>query len=180
MKKIVIIALAFLIPASVAATPTLNFYFADHPGPKAIDIPGPMAELDAFIFGEGLDCYFTGCEFAVTYPAGVFPIEEEYFGNLSMGNTTGGLSLTFWPPLDGWTPGYNAMARVRLLFTGDCNTLGRDLRIEIGPHPISGELRGTCWPDNVLFDITGTTSILCPEAIANGSESWGVVKSLYK
>ena len=55
-----------------------------------------------------------------------------------------------------------------------------DYPIVIGPHPGSGELWGTFYPDNETFPIIGLTSTLCPEFVGVESTSWGAIKSLYR
>ncbi len=50
----------------------------------------------------------------------------------------------------------------------------------IGPHPDSGEIRGTFAPENELFPIVGLTSIICPELVGTQEESWGAIESLYR
>ena len=50
----------------------------------------------------------------------------------------------------------------------------------IGPHPDSGEIRGTFAPENELFPIVGLTSIICPDLVGTQEENWGAIKSLYR
>jgi len=55
-----------------------------------------------------------------------------------------------------------------------------DFPLVMGPHPETGFLRATYYPNNYYFYPVGLTSILCPVETATEEESWGAIKSLYR
>ena len=186
--KIALITLAALIPAALSAAPTMGVFFDNPPTRLYITPPQQFSLFQAYVFGEGIDCFMNAAEFAMAIPEGLlmtaFSVPQ---GSLTLGDPVTGISITYWPPMDGWTPGYNVLCTIEFLFVGDncwCpyNGATMDLPIRIVPHPGSGRVLGLCWPQDFLFDFVGLCSILCPSTICMGVEgtSWGAIKSLYR
>jgi hypothetical protein len=100
---------------------------------------------------------------------------------VNLGDPLIGVSITYWPPLDGWNPGYNLLCVLHFLAVDKCLQCGGtliDVPIQIVPHPDTGMISGTCWPDNELFQFIGLTAIICPFGTATEESSWGAVKSM--
>lgn len=186
MKRVLLtLAVALLIPGMLGAA-TMGVYF-DGPGQMTYTPAGPFSFFDVYIYLHAADYYVTAVEYALvtpldpthtffSYNAGLI----EYPDNMSItdGDPFGGHSIAFWPPLNGYSPGYNMLVTLRECFiTGTC---WPDYPLVIGPNPASGELRGTFMGENEFFPIVGLTSFLCPEEIAVEQTSWGAIKSLFE
>ncbi|MBN1885417.1 MAG: hypothetical protein JW876_07845 [Candidatus Krumholzibacteriota bacterium] len=180
MRHAIAFLLVLLVPAAILADPAIGFFFDAEASVNTLDDPLPMVAMDGYVFAVGFECYVTAAEFKVTYPAAMIWTGEEFTASLSMGQTTSGVSLSFWPPLNGWVPGYNLMATVHFILTGDCDAIGNDVPIVVGPHPDTGLVQAAMWPDNVLFDAVGLTATICPSSIGVEEESWGAIKSMLK
>lgn len=191
MKRVLLaITLALLIPGTMNAA-TMGVYFDYQPPGQMSYTPAPFAYFDMFLYlhNAGVD-FITAVEYQLQTPAdpshvffGIHPTVV-YPDNMSvsLGDPFVGHSMSYWPPLDGNSPGYNLMCTIQGVIFEPCYPVGilADYPVVIGPNPGSDELRGTFWPDNEFFDIIGLTSILCPVENAVEDTSWGAIKSLYK
>lgn len=189
MKKLLLaLALVLLIPGAASAV-TLGCYFGYEPVSMAYS-PTPFSFFDVFLFLHGADYYVTAAEYQLLTPHdpthALFSITDVTYPDnmvVTLGDPFAGHSIAYWPPLNGFVPGYNLLVAFRCVTFAPCGGGGGgliDYPIVIGPNPGSGELRGTFLPDNEFFSIRGLTSILCPEQIGTQEESWGAIKSLYR
>jgi hypothetical protein len=167
----------------------MGVYFSYTPNTMAYS-PSPFSFFDAYVYIHQADVYFTAIEYQLLTPSdpthALLQINSvEYPDNMSvqMGDPFAGHSITYWPPSNGYVPGYNLVVKYSLFTTVACWDEGgglMDYPLVIGPHPDSGELRGTYYPDNLFFPIVGLTSILCPFEYATEETTWGAIKSQYK
>lgn len=184
MKAIIIAALVLLIPASILAQPTLGIFFTY----EAFDIyysPSSANEqFDGYLYAHNVDCYLTAAEFqlVIGHPSIWLGSYDLIPGWINLGTPEDGISISGWPPLDGWTPGYNLLGVFHFLATEYCECFGggtlAEVPIQIVPHPDTGIISGTCWPDNDLFAFVGLTSVICPVGTATEESSWGAIKSM--
>lgn len=185
MRAAAIATLILLLPAALFAG-TVGMYFTYTPNQMYYN-PAPFEPFTGYVYGHGLNCYVNAFEFKLVLPAGIitqgFVIPE---GSLTLGDLATGLSITYWPPLNGVDPGYNLLCTVNLLAlpNGACACLGGALTnglVCIGPTNDSGALlpRESCWPENNLVEVTGLTSMLCVDQVATQNASWGAIKSLF-
>ncbi len=185
--RAVAIALILLLPAALSAGPIMGLFF-DSPPTLLYETPQPFEQFPGYVFGEGISCYLDAAEFMVTMPQGLvimsYSVPE---GSLTLGAPQSGVSITYWPPQDGWNPGYNLLCTLHFLYVGDrcwCPYGGpaMDLVARIVPHPASGGILGSCYPENNLIAFTGLYSVICASTLCWGTEStsWGSIKSLYK
>ena len=189
MKRVLLsLAVTLLIPGMLSAA-TMGVYFGYMPG-SMVYHPSPFSLFDAYLYLHNADYYMTAVEYQLVTPNdlghALFTITTiDYPDNMSIniGDPFSGHSIAYWPPLNGYMPGYNLMCKYTCMTSDYCFDEGGVLlnyQLVIGPHPESGELRGTYFPDNLFFDITGLTSLLCPEPDDVEEESWGVIKSMYR
>jgi hypothetical protein len=182
MRAAILAMLILLLPAALFAGPTMGVYFGYTPSQMTYS-PMPFEQFNAYIFGHGSACYLTGAEFQVALPPGIVQISVAYpVGSLNLGDPANGVAISYWPPMDGWNPGYNLLCTVTLLATNSCPATGgtlQDAPVVILPNPGSGRIDGSCFPENNLFDFTGLTSIICPLQIGTQEKSWGAIKSLF-
>ena len=191
MKRVLLLlVIALLIPGMLWATATMGVFFGYTPGLMAMS-PPPFTEFDAYLYLHHADYYVTAIEYSLITPDDPghawFSISSvTYPDNKSIhdGDPFSGHSIAYWPPLNGYMPGYNLLCSYKCYTFEPCWSEGGamiDYEIVVGPHPDSGYLRGTFTPDNEFFDIIGLTSVLCPEVpVAVGDESWGAIKSVYR
>ena len=180
MRHATALLLVLLMPIAAFAEPAIGFFFDLDASVSTLADPAPMVAMDGYVFAKDFGCYITAAEFKVDYPPTLIWTGEEYTSSLSMGQTTSGVSLSWWPPMDGWNPGYNLLVTVHFILTGDCEAMGSDLPIAVSPHPATGLIQGAMWPDNVLFEAVGLNATICPSSIGVEEESWGAIKSMLK
>lgn len=161
----------------MAATPTLGIWFSGvlHYTPVA-----PMTPFNAYLYLVQDSYFVTAVEYQLLMDPNVILGGVSYPANfaLEMGDPLTGHAITFWPPMTGYPDGYDLLATYTLYAKLDCAEMP-DAPLTIGPHPDSGELRGTYSPDNEMFSIIGLTSWIClTEGVANDDTSWGAIKSL--
>ena len=186
MKRVLLtVAVALLIPGLLSAAPiTMGVYFGG--GYQLSANPLALTPFQAQLYIVQSEFFVTAVEYQLVIPDGNFVITGvSYPANFSveLGDPMTGHSITFWPPMTGYPNGYDLLATYDCLTLDECVANGGSLHnypIIVGPHPVSGELRGTYSPDNDFFPIIGLTSYLCAEPFANETESWGAIKSLYR
>jgi hypothetical protein len=183
MKAAIIATMILLLPAALFAGPTMGIYFTYNAGQMHY---GPMTNemFTAYVYAQGTACYLNAAEFEVCYPPGILEIGWEVPpGSLTLGDSPDtGISITYWPPMDGWNPGYNLLCTLKLFAATGClgvdGTL-LDAPIKIVMHHDTGLIQGSCWPENYLFEYTGLTSIICPCQYGVKETNWGAIKSLF-
>lgn len=191
MKKVLLIAVMLLMPAALTAQiATMGVFFDLIPGSMA-DYPTPWpVTFDVYVYIHNADVYVTAVEYQLQTPTDLGHAQyqissvgypERY--SVSLGGPFSGHSITYWPPLDGYSPGYNMICKITGFTTEPCWKNGGtlvDYLLVVGPHPASGLVRGTYYPANLPFSITGRTSIMCPleDPVATEEESWGAIKAM--
>lgn len=191
-RALLILAVALLIPGVLSAQDALIGVYFDVPPDAAPETmhhyPTGGASFTGYLYSLNAAYYITGIEYQLLTPTDPTHVAIYLFetvlppsASLTIGDPFAGHAITFWPPLNGYMPGYNLMATYTFYAAVDCYTgVLQDYPIVVGPNPDSGELRGTYSPDNDYFHPIGLTSILCPVETANREESWGAIKSLYR
>jgi hypothetical protein len=183
MKAFLIAALVLLIPAVIAAQPTMGVYFTYAPFDIYYSPSVPGESFDGYVYGHNIDCYLSACEFqlVIGHSSILLTGFDLLPGSVNLGLPLDGISISYWPPLDGWNPGYNLLCTFHFAALDVCDEFGGSLvnvPIQIGPHPDTGEIRGTCWPDQNIFQFIGLRSIICPFGTATEEQSWGAIKSM--
>ena len=185
MKIFFIGALVLLVPAAALTQPTMGVFFTYAPGNIYYSImDGPPHLFDGYVYAHNLYCHLLSCEFqlVIENPAIMVQSTEYLQDSASIGEPTAGVSISYWPPLDGWSPGYNLLCILHLIAIDRCTSCGGtlvDVSIIISPHPDSGEILGTRWPTTDTFQFIGLTSIVCPGGAATNEPSWGAIKCMF-
>ncbi len=191
MKRVLLsLVIALLIPGMLVAEATMGIYFGYTPGSMAMSPPS-FAEFDAYLYLRHADYYVTAIEYSLITPDDPghawFTITEVTYPDgktIHEGDPFSGHSIAYWPPLNGYVPGYTLLCSYKCFILEPCWNEGGamiDYDIVVGPHPDSGCLRGTFAPDNEVFDIVGSTSVIYPEEpVAVGDEGWSAMKSMYR
>jgi len=186
MKRLLLgFFLAIFASTSVAGA-TLGLYFDFWPGKMDYN-PPPTSFFDVYLYLHGSSYYVTALEYQLTTPLepahGLFAIIETEIAPeavVELGSPWEGHSIAFWPPLNGYVPGYNMICKYKCMTFAPCGIGIVDYPIVVGPHPASGQLWGTFYPDNETFPIIGLTSILCPEYYGVKEASWSAIRSLFE
>jgi hypothetical protein len=186
MKRLLLAFFLVLFASTSLTAATLGIYFDFWPGAMAY-APMPASFFDVYLYLHASNYYVTALEYQITTPldpahaffviAEVHPADEVV---VTLGTPWEGHSIAFWPPLDGYTPGYNMICKYKCISLAPCLDVIVDYPIVVGPHPGSGQLWGTFYPNNEMFPIIGLTSILCPYQIGVENTNWGAIKNLYR
>ena len=186
MKRLLFTLFIVLFASTSLAAATMGLYFDLWPGKMAY-APPPTSFFDVYLYLHASNYYVTALEYQITTPHdpghALFVILETEVSKASvvqLGAPWSGHSIAFWPPMDGYTPGYNMICKYKCMTLGACGVIITDYPVVVGPHPESGELWGTFYPNNDTFPIIGLTSTLCPEWIGVENTNWGAIKSLYR
>jgi hypothetical protein len=206
MKRVLLaIAVALLLPGIVSAEPTMGLYFdtipyAMHAYPPAYTGDPATTSFRAWLYMHHADAYVTAVEYALICP------EDPYYGSthppgpplnliiinyyypdamsITNGTAFAGHSIAFWPPLNGYMPGYNVLCWYDMgipgCWNGEPSGPLADYGIVVGPSPESGAIQYTDYPDYYKYPAIGPRSTLCPEVDAVEDASWGAIKSLVK
>jgi hypothetical protein len=180
MKRVLLtVAVALLIPGLLmAADATMGVYFNG----LLHTTPTPFVPFNGYLFLVQSDYFVTAVEYQLVISNPNFIITgTSYPSNFSIenGDPLSGHSIAFWPPMTAYPDGMDLLATYSCMTLADCSMMP-NTTLTVGPHPVSGELRGTYSPDNELFPIVGLTSFICPDGVANEDASWGAIKSLYE
>jgi hypothetical protein len=171
-----------LLPAALFAGPTMGVYFTYSPTQMHYS-PMPFEQFYGYMYAHHTECYLNAAEYQLVIPPGVVLMGWTLpAGSLELGGPLAGHSIAYWPPMDGWNPGYNLLCTYLFMAISSCPATGGtilDAPIRIVPHPDTGLIQGSCWPENYLFEYTGLTSILCPELYSVQETNWGAIKSLF-
>lgn len=184
MRAAIIAIMILMLPAALFAG-QVGVFFTYTPNQMWFS-PAPFEEFVGYVYGHSLPCYVQAIEFAVELPPGIeldgWTLPPE--GILQIGNPLTGIAIAYWPPLNGFYPGYNLLLKIYLFAdqAGACLWKGGSLvnaPLRILPNPESGHCQVACYPDATLMEVTGLTSIICPDQIATEESSWGAIKSLF-
>jgi hypothetical protein len=188
MRAALIAIMVLLLPAALLASQTMGIWF-DYRAGMVYD-PAPHESFVGYVYADNAGCYLNAVEFGVSpLPAGIFydgfVVPE---GSLVIGDPVQGVlgvvgvSITYFPPLNGYFPGYNELCK--LYFTAEedwCVPTGTivDFPLAIVPHAETGLIQGSCFPEGNLINFTGVTSVFCPCQIGVKTTSWGAIKNLF-
>jgi len=185
MRTAAIAFVILLLPAALLAVPNIGIYFMPNVGQMSYS-PYPYEEFNGYVYENDLACYITAVEFRIDPPTGIvvtgFDIPE---GSLSLGDPEAGLSITYWPPLNGYSQ-CNMLCTLHFVAMKWCVGGGGgggilvDVPLRILPHPETGLISAACYPENYLTTALGLTSTICPTQIGVHEKSWGAIKSLYE
>jgi hypothetical protein len=193
MRAALIALVVLLLPAALFAG-TVGIWFQVTPGgyrSGGMDYsPAAHESFKAYVYVDNAGCYLNGVEFAVTpLPPTVYydgmTVPE---GSLFIGDpvTQGGVSITYFPPLNGYFPGYNLLCVLDFTAEEDWCLCGHpagnllNVPLQVVPHIETGMIRGACFPGGELIEFIGLKSVICPELpIGVKTQSWGAIKSLF-
>lgn len=153
------------IPA--LSQPTLGIYYETDPYYDPYAMPEIYSFFDGYLVLHNADCGVTAVEFRVgicSYDIQIVDWTVPPEATVYLGDPYSGMSIAYWPPLNGFAEEYLLLCTVTFLNIGGCYFDGgplMDCVIDVRPHPDTGAIRFACAPDNELFPAIGLTSIVC-------------------
>jgi hypothetical protein len=188
MRAAIIAMLILMLPAALLAGQTMGVYFTGAPGQMWYS-PAPFEYFKGYLYGHALNCQVSAIEFGLAMPPGIIlsnpdplnptAVLEVPETSVVMGSLPYGVSVSYFPPLNGYYPGYNLLGAIWILALPDLICEGQNLPLQVIPHGDTGMLHEACYPENYLQPVIGLTSIICPDVIATEETSWGAIKSLF-
>jgi hypothetical protein len=181
MKKVlaVVLTVAFVSMwayAATAQTPHVVVFFDEHWTQTTEVCQGAGVFDTLFVVAVNFDMWMSAIEYSVDYPPSVNWFADVPNTPLNIGNTPGGVASTWSLPQNAFAP--LGVMNVVVQWTCDDCSLNQGDEITVRPHPLTGFIRAARWPDNVLFEGVGLTSLVCP-VVPVEEKTWGGVKALY-
>jgi len=182
MKKVlaVVLTVAFVSMwayAASAQTPHVVVFFDEGYWTQTTSDCGGIGTLDTLsVVAVGWNMFINAIEYSVSYPPSITWLADIPVTPLNIGNTSSGVATSWSLPQNGFDP--LGIMNVLVVWNCDvCSTHEND-PIVVGPHPLTGYLRATRYPDNALIEGVGLTSLICP-IVPVEEKTWGGVKALY-
>lgn len=180
---IAIVLVVLLAPVASAQTgPQIRVYFNWSLNRAWMDCPSQPAGtvLDTlYVAAWNFSEWVTAMEFQIQLPAELTWVGEQYDAPLVIGDTQGGVALS-WGTVPQWMADPRRVVAMTVLWNCDGCSGGQDKAINVLPNPQSGQLRAIQWPDYNVMTITPQTSWVCPSPVAVESTNWGKIKALYR
>ena len=181
MKKVlaVVLTVAFVSMwayAATAQTPHVVVFFDENYTQTTAVCGGNGVTGTLYVVAVNFNMWISAIEYAVNYPPSILWLADIPKTPLNIGVTPGGVASSWGLPQNGFAP----LGVMDVLFSwqcDDCSTSPND-PIVVATHPQTGHIRAARYPDNVLVDGVGLTSLVCP-VVPVEDKTWGGVKALY-
>jgi hypothetical protein len=182
--KTAVIALLLVTLALPAMAQGENFqvYFDDNYTQGAADCPGVGVLDTLYVVANNLNMFFTAAEFSVSLPAQLTWLADIPNTPLAIGNTQSGVAYSWTLPQNGFA----SYEICQILVTWNCDDCagvvspGWEVVVNrnLANPPAVTQPRVTRYPDIVLIDVIGNTSLICAQVPVEET-SWGKLKALY-
>lgn len=171
-------AVVMLLGASVASAqqPIVGIYFNEGGSIEQQNCPGPFVLDSLYVVASNFNVFITGIEFMVSYPPSMAWVSDFDTQPVTIGTTPTGLSMGWAIPQNGFFPLNVLSVLIQWNCTG-CTTPNEP--VSVVPHPVSGKVRVTRWPDFQFVDGIGLTALVCA-TVPVEETTWGNIKSLYQ
>ena len=173
-----VIALVLVTMALPAMAQSENFqiYFDDTYNQAAADCPGVGVLDTLYVVANNFNMWISAAEFAVSLPPQLQWIADMPNTPLAIGNTQSGVAYSWQLPQNGFAP----FEATRILVSWNCDDCvgAQNSPVVVIPHPVTTHARVSRFPDNVLVDGIGMTSLVCA-TVPVEETSWGKLKALY-
>lgn len=176
IATLVVTALLATVVVASAQTPFIAVYFDQYYTQEAKDCPG-VGMLDSwYVVARNANCFVTGAEFMIDYPAVTMWLSDAGTPPVTIGNTASGISMGFGLPLNGYNP--VLLCTVNVMWMSDCAGTPTPLRVVQNPNTLYLGL--VDFPNYELVPAVGLTATLCPPTVPTEESTWGQVKALYE
>ncbi|UCG53441.1 MAG: hypothetical protein JSW58_07765 [Candidatus Latescibacterota bacterium] len=172
-----ILAIVMLLPASADAqpSPTVRVYFDEDCTQGSKDCPVGGGTDIAYVVAMDFAQFISGVEYSIVYPASMIWLADLDTPPVTVGSTPTGISEAWAIPQDG----VNGFLVARIQFQWNCNgcTVEND-PVQVRPHPMTGKVRATNFPDYDFIDATGMTALVC-STVATDETTWSRIKAMF-
>ncbi len=180
MKKVLALALAVALMGMAssnvsAQVPNVQVYFDDiaHTAKNCAGV-GVMDTL--LVVANNFNMWMNAIEYSIQYPPSLTWVADLSPSPLNIGNTPSGVATSFPQPVNAFNPA----VVMQVLVMWNCDVCGGTPdAVVVQPHPQTGFVRASRWPDNALVAGVGMTSLVCPGVVPVEETTWGQVKALY-
>jgi len=173
---IVIVALGAAVPAA-AQTPNVQIYFDANLTQASANCPGSVVVDTAYVVAQNFGMWMAAIEYSISYPTQMTWLADSPTNSgLVIGTSPAGIAIAWPTPLQAFGPA--VVQTFTFLWTcTDCTGLS-NTPLVVGNSPVSGAVDAVRWPDNVLVNAIGMTSLIC-STVPTQDTSWGRIKALY-
>ena len=163
------------VGAQAQMSPTVGVFFDQSFTQMAEDCPSGGGIDSAFVVAMNFNTFISGIEYSINYPTTMTWVGDYGTPPVTIGQTPAGISEGFGLPQNGFLP----IVVAKVLFLWNCNGCTiEDDPIIVSPHPLTGYVRATDFPNYNFIDAIGMTSLVCA-TVPTEETSWGRIKSQY-
>jgi hypothetical protein len=176
-----VVCLVFCASAVSAGVPNVALFFDKNLQQMVGMCPyAPVGTVldTVFVVANNFDMWMNAIEYSIEYPPQVVYLGDLSPANtLTIGNSPNGITIAWTIPANAFV----GLVVTRVVILWLCDGCGGNLNqlIVVRPHPMSGFLRAVRWPDLVIVDAVGLTSLICATIPAQET-TWGGIKALYQ
>jgi hypothetical protein len=158
-----------------AQTPMVSVFFDQALTRMDEDCPSGGGIDSAFVVASNFNTFFAGIEYSINYPTTMTWLADYGTPPVTIGSTPTGISEGFSLPQNG----FFRIVVAKVLFAWNCSgcTITDDPVI-VSPHPITGFIGVTDYPNYDFINGVGMTSLVCA-TVPTDETTWGRIKSLY-
>jgi hypothetical protein len=161
-------------------TPTVQIYFDEQLQVPHRDNCGAILTFDTlYVVASSFNAQIVDIEYLVDVSSWgamwwiVDLIQPTY---TATGESYAGIRVAFPSPVD--ATGAFLIQRIMVYWMCDCS--GVELHyVMVLPHPISGKVQATRWPDMTKIEGQGLAGVICP-VLPVEETTWGSIKALYQ
>jgi hypothetical protein len=165
---------------AMAQTPYFQIYFDDAHTAAASDCPAAPAGTvidTVHVVAHNFNNFFIATEFAIDYSAKLTWLGDIPGGNLVIGQSPIGISMSWQIPVSGFAPVRVMSAAVLWMCSGCAGS--ENTPVIVIPNPETDVLAFVSWPGIQAIPTVGMTSLICA-TVPVESTSWGQIKALYR
>jgi len=165
-----------LLPGLVQAqTPWVGVFFEDTLHDMQMNCPGMGIVDTVFVVAGNFNAWLSGIEYKIDYPTQLGWISDFDTPAVTLGTTPTGISQGWGIPVNAFAP----VVVTKVLVQWNCvDCVSPDIPVDVVPHPESGFVRATDFPDYEFINGVGLRSLIC-STVPTEETTWGQVKSLY-
>lgn len=184
MKKAVIALLLVTMGVLPVLAQTENFqvYFDDNYTQATAECPAapPGTVLDTlYVVANNFNMWVSAGELSVQYPAELAWIADIPNTPLAIGSTPTGVAYSWTLPQSAFGPFEVCKVLVSWMCNDCAGTAFPGGQVIVQPHPQTGFARLVRYPDNVVVDGIGLTSLVCAQVPVEET-TWGRLKALFE
>lgn len=175
IATLVVTALLATVVVASAQIPNIAVYFDEYYTQGSKDSPGALVLDTWYVVAKNANCFVTGAEFMIDYPALTMWLSDADTPPVTIGNTASGISMGYGLPLNGYNP--VLLCKVNVMWMDGC--IANNVPVTVVQNPNTLYLGLVDFPNYDLVPAVGMVSLLCA-TIPTEESTWGQVKALYE